>query len=36
MAETSARVLVVDDEADTRNLLRLRLGNEGYEVRSCG
>lgn len=36
MAETSARVLVVDDEADTRNLLRLRLGNEGYEVGLAG
>jgi two-component system nitrogen regulation response regulator GlnG len=30
-----ARILVVDDAEDTRNLLRLELSNAGYEVETA-
>ena len=30
-----ARILVVDDAEDTRNLLRLQLSNAGYEVETA-
>lgn len=32
MTEAAARILVVDDEAAIRKLLRIGLGTHGYEV----
>jgi DNA-binding response OmpR family regulator len=35
MSQAAARVLVVDDERNIRELLEIGLGDEGYEVRSA-
>src|SRR5262245_41306593 len=36
MHERKARILVIDDDADLRNMLQLFLESEGYEVAVAG